>query len=114
MERYDTSPWASSDYILGYASGRISEDPETLEHWATRIARLVYAGAVDFFVGWDCLWWAAVRAGVPQIEAQRRIGEVFASARQGEEPGAPGLLVEYEVCDAPTQNGALCTTATLQ
>jgi hypothetical protein len=81
MNTYNESPRASSSYLLGYASGAIQQDPETLEHWATKTARLVFVGGLEFFQAWDALWLAAVAGGLPHLVAQQRIGEAFAHAR---------------------------------
>jgi hypothetical protein len=81
MKTYDNSRWASSSYLLDYAAEAIQQDPDTLEHWATKAARLVYSGGLEFFEAWDALWLAGVAAGLPHLNAQQRIGEVFAHAR---------------------------------
>jgi|GEM_PF-3400216 len=87
MRTYNESAWTSS-YLLGYSTTVIEQDPGTLEHWAQKVARVVYSGGIEFFVAWDALWLAAVAGGVPHLVAQQRIGEVFASARQGQEVAA--------------------------
>ena len=61
----------------------IEHDTNTLEHWATNAARLVYAGGVPFGEAWDALWLAAVAGGLEHLVAQQRIGEAFAQAKQG-------------------------------
>jgi len=81
MHTSHNSPWRSSIYFIGYAAGVIQQDPDTLEHWATKAARLVYAGGLEFFEAWDQLWLAAIAGGVEQLKAQQLIGEAFANAR---------------------------------
>jgi hypothetical protein len=88
MKTYNESQWASSSYLLEYAADAIQQDTDTLEQWATRTARLVYAGGLEFFEAWDHLWFAAITGGLEQLVAQQRIGEAFASARQGVEVAA--------------------------
>lgn len=88
MTTYNHSPWSSSDYVLGYLSNLIIQDIETLEECSRRVARLVYAGGLEFFKGWDALWLSAVAGGMPQLQAQQIIGEVFATVRQGNEVAA--------------------------
>lgn len=83
MSFYYTSPWGSS-YLLGYSLAAVEQDPETLMHWATQCARVVFAGGLDFHETWERLWLAAVSGGMEHLVAQERIGIAFANARRGD------------------------------
>ena len=84
---YQQSAWSAS-YLLAYSVGAIEQNPETLKHWATRCAQVVFVGGLDFGETWDRLFLAAIAGGLSQAVAQQRIGEAFAAARRGGEVAA--------------------------